>query len=143
MQLTPVQEASYFKGNALRNCGKLQRSGIIAKIIKYCSREDPNKKPLELEIPHGNPEDAYVLLESIAAQQQRKELQEKNKLPKGHTRPRKLGVRNYAFHKGCNPMDAASCIFRKGNNIIISPLGAELINGFVEENKEYFEDNLF
>lgn len=137
MQLTSAQEHSYFNGNALRNLGKLARSGIIEKITRHSKKHYSNEKPLELKIQRGNPEDAYTLLESIIAQQQRKEIQKKNRLPKGHTRSPKLGVENYAFHKGYDPTDAANYISRRRGVIIISLPGIELINDFIKENEGF------
>ncbi|NIO44556.1 MAG: hypothetical protein GTN36_03325 [Candidatus Aenigmarchaeota archaeon] len=137
LHLTPSKEISYFQGNARRNLGKVERSGVLSKIVRYVSgihdRKNSKSKPLKLKIQSGNPEDLLVLLESMASQHQREEFQKRNKVPKGHTRPQKLGSGNYAISMGCNSRDAASCISRRGNVITISPEAAERIVGFAQE----------
>jgi hypothetical protein len=143
VQYTLAQENSAREGNALRNLLKLIRSGLVNPIIKYhqkcceCGDECSDKKPLELPIHQGNPADTYVLLTSIATQQQRKEIQEKNQLPKGFTRSPKIGAKNYAFLKGgCKPTEASTYFTRKDDGIIILPEGAGLITNFVEEHRD-------
>jgi hypothetical protein len=116
----------------LRNLRKLSRSGIVQKVIRhYRSSKD---KPIEVPIPHGNSSDAYELLTSVAAQQWRKRVSAINQTPKGYTRSPKLGAKNLAFAKGCDPIEPSTYFSRERDNITIGPGGAELIVSYAEDN---------
>jgi len=131
-QYTLKEEVDSFQGNTLRNFKKLFNSGIAKRIIVCYKR--CKDKPVEVSIPYGNPEDACVLIESVAAQEWRKRVSEWNKTPKGHTRSPKLGAKNLAFSKGVDPNEPTNYISRYGSNIIIEPTAAELIVSYAQEN---------
>ena len=131
MQYSAKDESAVLEGNALRNFRKLVNSGVIQRIINYYRR--PTQKPLEITLPHGNPNDAYVLLTSIAAQQWRKRVAEENRIPKGHTKSPKLGARNLAFSKGLNPTEPTDYFTLGRGNIILEREGAGLIVEAVHE----------
>jgi hypothetical protein len=135
MQYSAKDEIAGFEGNARRNFRKLYRSGIIQKILKYnkrSSQKSPeSKKPLEIKI-HGCVTDADTLLTSIAAQQWRKRVGTKNKLPEGFNKPQ-LGAANYAFSRGVDPIELPKYFSLKGGNINIFPDGAEAIAAYAKE----------
>jgi len=137
VQYTLKEEVASFEGNALRNFGKLFRSGIIEKVLKYHRRS--TKKPLEIAIPHGNPTDTYVLLTSIAAQAWRKKLEENNKIPKGFTKSPKLGANNYAFSKGVDPTEASTYFSLDEDGVTVFPQGASAIAEFAQANKDQLQ----
>ncbi len=145
MQYSEKEEISHFEGNALRNFKKLFNSGIAQRII-VCYRRCKDK-PVEVSIPDGNPEDAVVLIESVAAQEWRKRVFEGNKTPKGYTRSPKLGAKNLAFSKGVNPNEPTNYISRVGSNVTVMPTAAELIVNYAQENLEQLQlpelDDLF
>ena len=134
MQYSAKEELSHFEGNALRDFKKLFNSGIAQKILNYHKRS--TQKPLKIPIHNGNPEDAYVLLTSVAEQNWRRRLEESNTIPKGHTKSPKLGPKNYAFTRGVSPIEIATYFSLKGGNINILPEGAEAIAAYAQENSK-------
>jgi hypothetical protein len=134
MQYSEKEEISHFEGNALRNFKKLFNSGIAQKILNYCRHTDT--KPLKIPIRNGNPEDAYVLITSVAEQNWRKRLEANNTLPKGHTKSPKLGSRNYAFSKGVSPTEVANYFSLERDGVTVFPEGANLFAEYAQENMD-------
>jgi len=138
MQYSAKNESAVFEGNALRNFRKLINSGVIQRIINYYRR--PTQKPLEITLPRGNPNDAYVLLTSIAAQQWRKRVAEENRIPKGYTKSPKLGARNLAFSKGLDPTEPTDYFTLGRDSVTLEREGAGLIVEAVHEYGDHFPE---
>jgi hypothetical protein len=132
MQYSAKEELSHFDGNALRNFRKLFNSGIIQKVLNYHKRS--TQKPLKISIYNGNPTDTQGLLVSIAEQNWRKRITEKNQLPKGYTKSPKLGPKNYAFSKGLEPTEVTKYFSLDEDNVIVFPQGANEIAEYAQEN---------
>jgi len=132
MQYSAKEELDHFNGNALRNFKKLFNSGIAQKILNYYKRS--TQKPLKISIHEGNPEDAYVMITSVAEQNWRRRLEKNNTLPKGHTKSPKLGPKNYAFTKGVSPTEVATYFSLEEDGVIVFPQGASSFAEYAQEN---------